>query len=106
MREIDEYSQVLGTLQSEIKNHSQVHNIILSKLDKIDDKLTLMNGSVGKAHGRIDGMEPTLEEAHANGNDWKDTKGKVKFLATLGIVGGGVGGFSFSGILTKLLGAE
>lgn len=96
---MDEVSKTLGSLQAQ-------NEIILDGIKDIRAHLQKLNGKTDKAHDRMDDIEPILRDAVANGNDWKDTKGKIKFLAGIGILGGGVGGFSFTGLISKLFGAE
>lgn len=82
-----------------------------NKIDKIDDKLTEIRSCNQKLHSRVDiGLGPSntpepithkdLVEAISNGNDWADSKKKVKWM---------IGGFSLAGggivaSITKLFG--
>jgi len=52
-----------GHLKEQLNTH---HTITNEKLDKVIDKLTLMNGSIGKAHIRIDDLEPHIEDYKIN----------------------------------------
>lgn len=49
--------KAIGGLESTMESHAAVHTVILSKLDKMDDKLTIMNGSSAKLHNRMDDIE-------------------------------------------------
>lgn len=100
MGSIDEFSLKLGILQEKSESVEDQIKILDNKLDKVLDKLTLINGRVGKAHDRMDIADPLIREAHANGNDWVDTKNKAKWLIGGVTLAGGVSGFS----LSKLLG--
>ena len=55
MPEIDDVSLAIG----EIKTMNAVIN---AKLDKIDEKLTIQNGSISKAHARIDEAQRVNED--------------------------------------------
>lgn len=102
--EVDEFSLKLGSLEANQETFSKQQTVMDGKLDKIIDKLTLMNGSIGKAHNRIDDMTPDLESAVANGNDWKDTKTKAKWLIGLGFLGSAGGGLGISKFFSGLFG--
>lgn len=85
MPEIDETSETLGYLKANMA-------VLLDGQRQINDKLTLMNGSVGKAHRRIDDLESGVE-------DWRATKKR----AVLGLIGlGGMAGAGGSGIFKIL----
>lgn len=99
MGSIDEFSLKLGVLQEKSENVEDQIKILDNKLDRVLDKLTLMNGSIGKAHTRMDSIEPDVREAHANGNDWKETKSKAKWLIGGFTVAGTASGWSVSKIL-------
>jgi hypothetical protein len=93
---IDEFSVRFGKMEATVETllrHTHVQNAMLNK---IDDKLTITNGSVGKAHSRMDVADPILKKAAEQGNDWEDTKGRLKWLAGLSIFGASAGGFSFT----------
>lgn len=83
---LDEVSQMLGELKAQ-------NGHIAHTLNKMDDKLTLMNGSISKAHHRLDVLEPEVI---------------TKKQAMLGIiVGGGAAGLGGTGIfkfITSLFG--
>ena len=83
--ELDEQSHLLGKLEA-------TQTVILSGIKDINEKLTLMNGSIGKAHNRIDAVENTA-------NDWQTTK-KRGVLALLGL--GMAGGAGSTGIFKAL----
>lgn len=93
---IDEVSKALGRLEASIETLLSSTAGIKAQQDKMDDKLTLINGRVGKAHDRIDVMLEPLKEAHENGRDWADTKRKAKWI--IGGMGmtGAFSGFSIT----------
>lgn len=93
---IDEVSETVGILKTEIGHLKSSDSVIHNKLDKIIDKLTLINGSVGKAHGRIDDIDPVLEKAANQAQHWDETQKKAKWLIGLGFIGSAGGGFSLS----------
>lgn len=85
---IDEVSEALGSFKSDITNLKERDTIAQDKLDKILDKLTLMNGSISKAHGRIDNVE----------DEMITKKGAMK-----AIIGGGLfAGAGINGVIEAL----
>ena len=93
--EIDEISHTLGVVQNTLDNHEKAHTLILSKLDKIDDKLSLTMHTVDKAHSRIDAAN---EQAITK-------KDALKVVLTLGIFGG-ASGVGLSKALATLFGFQ
>lgn len=85
MSEIDEVSRSLGKLEMQ-------SGIIMDSLKRIDEKLTIQNGSIAKAHGRLD----TVAEI---ANDWKVTK-RRGVMAIIGL--GAAGGTGATGLLKAL----
>ena len=86
---IDEFSHKLGSLEARQEGLEKItqsnHSVTNDKLDKIIDKLTTMDGSLSKAHDRIDKAEEEMVTK----------KGALKF-----IVGGGLlSGAGASGII-------
>lgn len=105
---IDEFSHKLGSLEAKqesltktVQNHYTVSN---EKLDKIIDKLTMMNGSIAKAHDRLDINEEKIKKNTEACNDWKSSKKTAKTIIGLSALGGSAGGFGISNIITKLFG--
>ena len=95
LMEIDDFSKEWGAMkerQQSIEKAQSAHNAITNeKLDNIIDKLTIINGSVGKAHSRIDTLEPELKKAVDNGEDWASTKKMAKGVIALCVFAGGAG---------------
>lgn len=88
----------IGSIKTTLKFHGDAHTLILNKLTEIDTKLTIQNGSIGKAHTRIDELAPAMAAA----NDYLDNKKKVKWvLAGMSVAGLG-GGFTLTAWLDKL----
>lgn len=80
---INEVSETLGFLKANI-------TVLLDGQKQINDKLTLMNGSITKAHKRSDDIEDRLDREEETSEDYKNIKKK----AILGIVGlSGASGF-------------
>ncbi len=107
--DIDEFSRKWGAMEEKQdsleKTLLQNNTVSNEKLDKIIDKLTTMNGSIGKAHGRIDDMEDDLEEAVKNGEDWKSTKKTAKYIIGGSVIAGGTSGAGIGTWLSKILGS-
>lgn len=89
MPEIDEFSEAIGSLKADMA-------VIKDGIKEIRSHQIQANGKLEKAHDRIDDIEPLVHTAHANGNDWADTKTKAKWLIGLGFLGSAGGGFSVS----------
>lgn len=81
---------VLETQYSHLKEQITAHHTITNeKLDKVIDKLTLMNGSIGKAHNRIDDIEPHVEDYRTNKK--RAIMGLVGLGGATGLIGGKLG---------------
>lgn len=80
MPRIDHFSKALGSLEAKLDSHDETHTLILGGIKDIRDQITLMNGSVKASHMRIDYMEPQLDEAIKNGEDWIRTRAGAKWL--------------------------
>ena len=92
---IDEISNALGKYEVRLDNIDKAHIIILSKLDNISDKLTLINGDVKKAHTRIDILD----------DDVITKKAALKIVLSLGLLGG-ASGMGFSKAISVLFGIQ
>lgn len=93
MADIDETSAAIGEIRGTIA-------AIPAVLNQINDKLTLMNGSVAAAHKRIDTVEKTANDAKEAGEDYQLTK-RRGIMALIGI--GAAGGAGSTGVF-KILG--
>lgn len=96
---IDEVSKTLGSFESLLKTHGDTLLVIQDGIKEIRNYQIAQNGKVDKLHGRVDDIEPVLEKAAEQGNDWQDTKSKAKWVIGLGFLGSASGGFSLSKIL-------
>jgi hypothetical protein len=105
---IDEFSLRLGVLQEGHETLSERCSVMDNKLDKIIDKLTLMNGSIGKAHNRMDEItdpvDGDLTVAYLGATDWVETKKRAKWIIGIGALTGTAGGFSLSKFFAGLFG--
>ena len=63
-----------------------------SDFKSVNDKLTVMNGSIAKAHDRISDEKEKIDEAHTHALNWRDTRTKIKWAAT---------GVTFAGFLSS-----
>lgn len=54
---IDEVSKTIGAIQAELETHGEANDLILAKLDKIDDKISYTIGKVTKLKSRVDHIE-------------------------------------------------
>jgi len=81
---------VLETQYTHLKEQLITHHTITNeKLDRVIDKLTLMNGSIGKAHNRIDDIEPHVEDYRVNKK--RAIMGLIGLGGATGIIGGKLG---------------
>jgi hypothetical protein len=101
---IDEVSKALGSVEATLKAQDRDLAVIKDGIKDITKHLTIMNGSIGKAHARMDTAEPKLEKAYEQGNDWQDTKTKAKWILGLGFLGSAGGGLSIGKFFSGLFG--
>lgn len=94
---IDEVSQLLGSLETKQQSLENAmisnHGVINNKLDRIIDKMTVLEASNTKAHARIDDLAAEAV-----------TKTGVMKTAILVGGAGGLGGTSVMGLIKSYLG--
>jgi hypothetical protein len=88
MSDLDETALAIGQIQATLKSHGDAHIMIISGINQINDKLTQLNGSVKKAHERIDEAAPALEAANDYGEKKKQAKWWIAGMSVTGLGGG------------------
>jgi predicted nucleic acid-binding Zn-ribbon protein len=99
MAQLDEVSKVLGRLEEIANSHTEL-------LQKMDNKLAEINGRVGKTENKVERMNDVLKVASVQANDWHESKKKAKWLVIGSGMAGAFGGFSISGLMSKILGVD
>lgn len=95
MADLDETSLLIGEMKQTLKQHGEAHVVIIEGQKQIIERLTMLNGSVAKAHTRLDDAAPSLAAA----NDYADKKKKVGWLAGVFVAVAGMFGFSITRIM-------
>lgn len=101
------FSETIGGLKAKQNSLKETmdnnHAIVSDKLDKIIDKMPVIENKAQRAHDRMDGIEPDVEEALENGRDWKGAKGRAKWIiGILGVFSAG-GGLSLGTFFKNLI---
>lgn len=100
----EEIYRSLGSLEAKMEANEKANAVIIDGIKEIRNHQIAQNGKLEKAHNRIDDMEPILEKAAEQGNDWQDTKTRAKWIMGLGFLGSAGGGLSFSKIISGIFG--
>lgn len=103
---IDKVSQALGRMESTLESHADVHDQILLKLDRLDDKMSSLGGSINAAHTRIDYVEDETKVAKEQSQDWMETKKKARWMIGGGAFAGTLSGVSIGKFLSSLVGLD
>jgi len=98
----NETYRILGSLETGMVNIEKTLVSINSTLHQAVKDQNAIAARAEKAHDIIMDMHAPLNEAVANGQDWIETKKKAKFIIIGSSVGGGIGGFSLSKVLSGL----
>lgn len=97
MAELDQLSEIIGTLRAEVRENRRQHEAAFKKLDAIEDKLTELNGAVkllAEGHAELK-RRVDLDIAPAV-SDYKAMKNKgLGVIAFIGLLGSGVGAGMF-----------
>lgn len=93
MAQLDEVSKAIGRIESKME-----------LLGKLDEKLDIINGRVGKTEDKVKRMDEILKTAAVQANDWTESKKKAKWIMVGSGMAGVAGGFSLSSFIKSLLG--
>jgi biopolymer transport protein ExbB/TolQ len=93
MPELDQLSEIIGTLRAEVKENRRQHDASFKKLDIIDEKITKLTGAVemlaaehARLKKRVDhDIDPVISDYNALKN-----KG-LGVIAFVGLMGTGIG---------------
>lgn len=93
MPEIDQLSEIIGTLRAEVKENQRQHSASFKKLDSIEEKITKLAGAVELVITRMDNMEKKIAtEIDPVITDYRAMKNKgLGVIAFIGFLGSGIG---------------
>ena len=88
MADLDETSLLIGEMKQTLKQHGDAHVVIIEGQKQIIERLTMLNGSVAKAHTRLDDAAPALAAANDYAENKKHAKWWLGGMAAAGLGGG------------------
>jgi len=93
MAELDQLSEIIGTLRAEVKENRRQHDASFKKLDVIDDKITKLTSAVELLTSEHASLKKKVEEdIEPVTTDYKAMKNKGYGVITLiGLMSSGVG---------------
>ena len=93
MPELDQLSEIIGTLRAEVKENQRQHSASFKKLDSIEEKINKLAGAVELVINRMDTMEKKImTEIDPAITDYRAMKNKgLGVIAFIGLVASGTG---------------
>lgn len=93
MPELDQLSEIIGTLRAEVKENRRQHDASFKKLDAIDEKITKLTGVVEMLAADHAALKKTVtEEIKPVTEDVKKMKHQgMGVIAFIGLLSGGTG---------------